>query len=425
MIITASQIKRGGLQSIETEYVVIEEGCLKNFKDILIQNKISGVVAGLFDSNTICAEGMFVPDLDQRIVLDADGLHADEKAVEQTLSQLRCDVEVIAAFGSGTITDIARYCAKQKNLVLVCCPTAASVDGFCSSVCAMTFNGVKVTVPSVAPKIVVADLSVIKNAPKRLVKSGLGDILGKYVSLADWRIAHLIDGEYYSEDIVQLVRGALVSVTDLVKNNVLNGNEFYTQITYALLLSGLAMQFIGSSRPASGAEHHYSHLISVAPPSLGITSNALHGESVGIGTLTLVGHYKNAVARMLKHDGCLQKIITELTKLRQNGNRLYGLDFYCRNFGTLAEQLYRENENDCLASVKENLLQNNWKDVCRVIAEIPSVEQLKSIYIKLGMKTDLSDIGVDENKKELLVRLSPNIRNRLTLNRLLLLTNLV
>lgn len=421
MVITASQITRGISRGVQTEYIVIEEGCLKNFREILRQNKIDGVVAGLFDANTIRAEGMSVPDIDQRIILDADGLHADEKAVEKTLSQLRGDVNVIAAFGSGTITDIARYCAKLKNLTFVSCPTAASVDGFCSSVCAMTFNGTKVTLAAVAPKVVIADLAVIKNAPVKLVKSGFGDILGKYVSLADWKISQLLTGEYYCEDTARLVRDALTSVTDAVKNNVSDGDGFYTQTTYALLLSGLAMQIVGSSRPASGAEHHFSHLVTVAPPSLGIRTDALHGESVGVGTLAVIRRYKAALERLQSPDGFAQELSARLSELHRSGGSLHNIGFYRGNFGELAETLYRENENDCLASVDVSVLKKRWDDVRQVVSDIPSADELEKIFRRLGMKTTLSDIDVDEAKKPLIMGLSPYIRNRLTLNRLLLL----
>lgn len=422
MLITADNFLRDYDRcNIETEYIVIEENCLKRFGDILRENGIDGVIAGLFDTNTIRAKGMVVPDIDQTIVLNADHLHADEKAVESTLSQLRDDVDVVVAFGSGTITDIARYCAKQKNLIFVSCPTAASVDGFCSSVCAMTFNNTKVTLPAVAPKIVVADLAVIKNAPDKLIKSGLGDILGKYVSLADWKIAHLVTGEHYCEKTAKLVTDALNAVTDLVKNDSLDGDEFYLQTTYALLLSGLAMQIVGSSRPASGAEHHFSHLLTVAPPSLGIHTDALHGESVGVGTLAMAEHYRNIATNLQVNDDTVQQIESEISNIRKNDSRLRGIDFYRQNFDTLANSLYDENQNDCLAKVNARTLLDKWNDIKQVIFNIPSVEELLNLYRKLGLKSTLRDIGVEESKKQMVINLSPYIRNRLTLNRLLLL----
>lgn len=423
MLITADNLWNGKGRRIETEYIIIEDGCLKKFNDILRQNGIDSVIAGLFDTNTVCAEGMVIPELDQRIVLDAAHLHADENAVEMTLARLRDDVKVIAAFGSGTITDIARYCAKERNLILVSCPTAASVDGFCSSVCAMTFNNTKVTVPAVAPKIVIADLSVITKAPDRLVKSGLGDILGKYVSLADWKIAHIITGEQYCEETVKLVKDALTAVTDLVGNDILTGERFYLQTTYALLLSGLAMQIVGSSRPASGAEHHFSHLVTVAPASLGICTDALHGESVGVGTLAIAEHYRKTATELQMDDALIQKIENAVARIRQEDKNFKNMDFYRRNFGALANSLYDENKNDCLAAIEAKSLRDKWIAVKNAIYDIPSVEELTSIYRKLGMKSSLSDIGVDESKKSLIIQLSPYIRNRLTFNRLLLLIN--
>ncbi|MCH5152639.1 MAG: sn-glycerol-1-phosphate dehydrogenase [Clostridiales bacterium] len=422
MLINANNLLHGDDRRIETECIVIEEGCLHRFNDILRQCGVDGAIVGLFDTNTVRAVGMHVPAIDQMIVLNANNLHADEAAVRSTLLQLREDVKVIAAFGSGTVTDIARYCAKLKNLILVCCPTAASVDGFCSSVCAMTFNHTKVTVPAIAPKIVIADLAVIKNAPDRLVKSGLGDILGKYVSLADWKVAHLVTGEFYCEKTVKLVKDALNAVTDLVNNDILQGDDFYLQITYALLLSGLAMQLVGSSRPASGAEHHFSHLLTIAPPTLGIHTDALHGESVGVGTLAIAEHYRKLATELQMDDSLAQQIEKTVAVIRQK-KRIKNIAFYRRNFDTLADMLYKENENDCLAAVNAQSLQDNWQEIKQVLLDIPSVEELKSMYSKLGMKNSLSDIGVEESKKSLVIKLSPYIRNRLTFNRLSLLIN--
>ncbi len=59
--------------------------------------------------------------------------------------------------------------------------------------------------------------------------------------------------------------------------------EACSHLMYALLLSGLAMQMVGNSRPASGAEHHVSHLLEmeIFNPNL----DAYHGEKVGVGLL--------------------------------------------------------------------------------------------------------------------------------------------
>lgn len=93
------------------------------------------------------------PYAEQEIILPSKGLHADEKAVARTLAELHGDTKVLIAVGSGTIHDIACYCAHERGLHFVSCPTAASVDGFCSTVAAMTWHGYKKTLPAVAPEI--------------------------------------------------------------------------------------------------------------------------------------------------------------------------------------------------------------------------------------------------------------------------------
>lgn len=397
-----------------TEKIVVGDGLAALREEIPRLRQYGGIV-GLFDSNTAEAVGA-VPCLDKTVVLDARGLHADERAVNEALSHLDGSEGTIVAFGSGTITDIARYCAKDKGLRLVSCPTAASVDGFCSSVCAMTFRGTKVTLPGVAPVAVFADLSVVAHAPVRLTRSGLGDILGKYISLADWRISHILTGEAYSEPIARLVEEALTSVTELAGKDM-RGNDFCKRTLDALLLSGLAMQAVGSSRPASGAEHHFSHLIAVSPKPLGLRSDALHGESVGVGTLAVAERYRLLNGEIPTH--VLQNADVALRKIKDNGDVLKDMQFYRDNFGDLAESLYDENRPDSLSSVDN--LANAWSGVARVLENIPTPQRLARLFDAFGLKKTLSDIGIEDGRKDALLALSPFMRNRLTLNRLLLL----
>ena len=178
------------------------------------------------------------------------------------------------------------------NIDFVSCPTAASVDGFCSSVAAMTWHGCKKTLTAVAPKLVVADTDIIKKAPVRLAKSGFGDMIGKYIALADWKIGNILTGEFYCEKIANMTLEATKEVLQAIEGIINGCDEAYEKLIFGLLLSGLAMQMMGNSRPASGAEHHISHLIEMSPPSLNVKSDALHGEKVGVGTLIALREYK-------------------------------------------------------------------------------------------------------------------------------------
>ena len=180
-----------------TRSVLVAPGVLLALEDALHENGIEGKRCTLYGERTYAATAGRHPYAEQEIILPSKDLHADEKAVARTLAELHGDTKVLIAVGSGTIHDIARYCAHERGLRFVSCPTAASVDGFCSTVAAMTWHGYKKTLPAVAPEIVAADTDVLRAAPIELVRSGVGDILAKYTALADWRMAHVMTGEYF------------------------------------------------------------------------------------------------------------------------------------------------------------------------------------------------------------------------------------
>lgn len=128
------------------------------------------------------------------------------------LARLEPDIQVMLAIGGGTVHDITRYCSTERGIPFISIPTAASCDGFCSNVAAMTWHGYKKTIPCQAPLLVVADLDVISAAPWRLTASGIGDMLGKFIALTDWRISHLLTGEKLCPVIYQIMEDAVDSI---------------------------------------------------------------------------------------------------------------------------------------------------------------------------------------------------------------------
>ena len=260
----------GRNHEMATEFCLIESGCLKKAEVYLKQYGMQGYTVAVYDENTYLATADRHPKADREVVLPAKDLHANEHGVELLLEKLPEETEIVIAVGSGTVHDISRYCAYTQKIDFVSCPTAASVDGFCSSVAAMTWHGCKKTLTAVAPKIVLADLDVIKSAPLYLAKSGFGDMVGKYIALTDWKIANILTNEFYCDRIFQLTLDATQAVMGAVDGMIAGNAEAYEKLMYGLLLSGLAMQMIGNSRPASGAEHHISHMIEMKPEGLEI-----------------------------------------------------------------------------------------------------------------------------------------------------------
>ncbi|MBQ2734977.1 MAG: sn-glycerol-1-phosphate dehydrogenase [Clostridia bacterium] len=390
--------------ALSTELCVVEAGCLERIDEYLRQYGLTGYCTAVYDRNTYNAEGLVRPHADFEVILDPTDLHANEHGVELLWEQMPAETEFLIAVGSGTIHDITRYCAYKKGISFVSCPTAASVDGFCSSVAAMTWEGAKKTLTAVSPKIVLADLNVISKAPLFLAKSGFGDIIGKYIALADWRIANTLTGEYFCDRIHDM----MMEATDAVKESSLgiaNGDvSAYEKLTYGLLMSGLAMQMLGNSRPASGAEHHISHLIEMAPEGIGVSSDALHGEKVGVATILACAEY-HRLGSVANADWNDYPAITSEYLRNTFGERLY-------------QQLIAENEKDSAAGITGDLINRNWKKICEILETIPETDELLELYAKIGVKTTLADIGVDEGKADLLLEASPCVRNRLTLMRL-------
>lgn len=396
-----TQCQCGREHHIAVKRIAIAQGALQNFEEHMAAAALGGKRAAIYDENTFAAVDACRPRAEQEIVLNPHHLHATETAVAQVLSQLDTP-DVLIAVGAGTIHDITRYCAAKLGIPFVACPTAASVDGFASTVAAMTWNGFKVTFPAVAPSLIVADLDIIRRAPLRLASSGIGDMLGKYISLTDWRIGKILTGEFYCEYISSLTTQAVDSVRASCAAIPSGDIHAYEQLTYGLILSGLAMQLCGNSRPASGAEHHMSHLWELAVINPDIP--ALHGEKVAVGTVLAAGIY-HRLAALEDISGMVQPFTPiDVTVVR-------------RHFGTLADDVLRENQKDCLAPVDGCLLGEKWQEICACIGGIPTAQELSTVMRQCGVKTTLEELSLPQSLFADTVRLSPYVRNRLTLLR--------
>lgn len=399
----AGECTCGKSHKIDTLFCIVESGCLKNIDKYMKEYNLKGYCVAVYDQNTYKATADRHPQVDCEVVLPANNLHANEHGVDLLLEKLPKETELLIAIGAGTIHDITRYCAYERKIDFISCPTAASVDGFCSSVAAMTWGGCKKTLAAVAPKIVLADLDIIKNAPLRLAKSGFGDMIGKYVSLTDWKIGNILIDEHYCEKIANMTFNATKEVM-LSAENIINEDESaYEKLMYGLLLSGIAMQMLGNSRPASAAEHHISHLIEMEPEALNVHSTALHGEKVGVGTLMAIDEYKKLAKKVIAF----------------RDYECYPNELIYKVFGKASSTgIINENENDVAKGITGKKIASEWPKIYKEIEKIPETEDLLKLYNKLEICKDLSDIEVENDLKEKLLDFSPMVRNRLTLMRI-------
>jgi len=394
----------GRVHEQQTKFAVVERGALKDYSKYISDAGLCGKCAAIYDENTYAATEGLHPAVDTEVVLPPDNLHANEHGVELAEKALKGDEKYLVAVGSGTVHDITRYIASKRKIPFVSCPTAASVDGFCSSIAAMTWNGAKVSFPAIPPVCVIADVDVVAAAPKFLAMSGFGDMIGKYISLADWKISHVLLNEYYCETISGITEKATADVLACADELGECSHNVIEKLTFGLVMSGIAMQLIGNSRPASGAEHHISHLIETAPMELGVYSEALHGEKVGVATLLCAREYH----RMVNDPKAIfgdYPVITD--------------EFLISTFGeAYGKEMIRENTGDIAVGLTAADFAAKKAEIKKIVDGIPTAEQLLSIYERAGVKSTLAEIGLDESKTDTLLDLSPYMRLRVTFMRL-------
>lgn len=216
---------------------------------------------------------------------------ADEATLIHALLGIPKDADVLVAVGAGTIHDLTRFIADRIKIPFLSVPTAPSVDGFASKGAPIILDGVKKTVQACAPIAILADLDVLRQAPQAMIAAGVGDMVGKYTSLIDWRLSHLLADEPYDDDAADMTRCALESCMAQLESIAHKTEHGLKVLMEALIQSGEAMMQVGHSRPASGAEHHLSHywemeLLRKLRPQV------LHGAKVGVATIIIADLYR-------------------------------------------------------------------------------------------------------------------------------------
>ncbi len=279
----------GRRHAVATRAMVTRPGVEADFEPVLRGLGISGRPLVVFDRNTFAACGEAVmnglaPFGPTAFVIRRDDLHADEQALGSVLAAMRDGPSFLVSAGSGTVTDITRYNALRAGLPFVAYATAASVDGFASSVTPLIVDGFKRTYPGKAPLAILADPGVLAAAPRRMTAAGFGDVLGKVVALLDWRISHAAEDEAHCPMIDALVDKAVQECLALSGALARSEPAAVGSLLDILALTGIAMQLMGTSRPASGGEHQVSHLLEMRDIQRH-RAGSLHGDKVGIGTL--------------------------------------------------------------------------------------------------------------------------------------------
>ncbi len=276
----------GKVHNCDIDYVYIEKNAISYLAEIC---KDYNSVLMVADENTFSAAGeKTVSALDgkriKRVIFTGERvLVPNEDAINEVTANIE-GIDAIIGIGSGVIQDLCKYVSFFNNIPYMVVATAPSMDGYASDGAAMITGGMKVTYKAGLPRAIIADTEVLCNAPIEMIKAGYGDIIGKFSALNDWKLSHCVNNEYFCRYIYDLTFEQIDRTLKLASGILARNEESIKTLMEALVIIGILMSFAGSSRPASGSEHHLSHFFEIT----GIVDNTEyfpHGIDVAYSTV--------------------------------------------------------------------------------------------------------------------------------------------
>ena len=345
-----------------------------------------------------------------------DTVEPDEHSVGSAFMHLDNSCDLIIGIGSGVINDIGKILSLHTGKPYIIVATAPSMDGYASASSSMTRDGLKISLPTRSADVIIGDTDILCNAPLHMMKSGLGDMLAKYVSICEWRISHLITGEYYCEQIANLIRTAVKRCVDNAPKLLLRDTSAVQAVFEGLVIGGVAMNYAGLSRPASGVEHYISHVVDMRAVEFGDAAD-LHGIQCAIGTLMAIRMYEK-----------LQKVKpdkeTAITYVQQ-----FDFPDWCRHLRSLlgngAETMIAQEEKDkkydpISHEDRFEIIRDKWSNILQIVSEeLLSSTELASLLDTIGAPKSLPEIGIDTGLIPEIIKATKDIRDKYVLTRLL------
>lgn len=345
------------------------------------------------------------------VVLTGVDIIANEHYLMRVFVRADAEERTYIAVGSGTITDITRFVSHRSRSTFISLPTAPSVDGFTSIVAPLVIEGLKITAQAHPPRALFADLPTLCAAPRRMIAAGFGDMLGKYTSIADWRLGNLLWDAEYSEPIAQRVLAALARCVEHAGEIGSGSPEGVQSIMEGLIESGFCMVDFGRSLPASGSEHHLSHywemkLLREGRPAI------LHGAKVAVGTVFAAGRYEQF--RKLTRKQVARRL--DATPLP---DRAREIEHIRAGYGPIAEQVIAEQApfldlNEGSFSALKQRVVDQWDAIQEIAATVPSARQIAALIEQVGGIVDPAALGLDSEYVSEALRYSHYLRNNFT-----------
>ena len=388
-LLNGRECECGRTHRCEIKHVIIEDNAIARVGELAGAYKHILLVA---DNNTYPICGDSVKDqikdkCENVLIYKSEGLLVpNESAIDKMQQLLTDNTDLIIGIGSGVIQDLCKYVSFYAKLPYHIIATAPSMDGYASAGAAMITGNMKVTYSAHVPEAIIADVSILKNAPMDMIRSGYGDILGKFSCLNDWKLSHVVNNEYLCDYVYDLTYDMLQRTKDLGKKLQERDPDAIKTLTEALIGVGVAMAYMGNSRPASGSEHHLSHFFEVT----GIMNKEpyfMHGTDVAFSTVYT------------------QQLREELVKVNAPEQRS---QFDEKTWSTEIRKIYSAAAEGVIELQKKQgwynkdyirIYKEKWDDIVNVLKDAPSSDMLIRYLESVGL--DISDFEKTYGKEKI------------------------
>lgn len=401
--------------------IIVKSGAIKELPALI--NKYNAKKPFILaDINTFSVAGKAVlAVLDEanisysKYVFKEKHLEPDEKAVGSAVMNYDQTSDLIIAVGSGVINDIGKVLATAVGADYFIVGTAPSMDGYASSTSSMVRNGLKVSLEGKCPDAIIGDIDILKNAPIKMLQAGIGDMLAKYISIAEWKIAREILDEYYCDRVANLIKLALKECVDNAEGLLLRDEKAIKAVFNGLVIGGVAMAFVGISRPASGVEHYFSHILDMR----GLQFNEkvdFHGTQCAVATLICAKLYE----KLLLITPDKNKALSHVKAFDYNNHKKLLKEFLGQSAIPMIEKEKTEKKY-CKKKHKKRLevILSKWDKIKEIIEkEIPSPNELERILDKIGAPKTYKELGIKVDEFTVF-SVAKDIREKYGLSRLL------
>lgn len=398
----------GHRRGLVTEYLIVDEAAPRLLAERIAAEGLGPRVVLLQDSRTAAAAGdgclaaLRSAGLSVHVETLADREGHGPVCDDVTQAALTAGLppfDVLVGVGSGVVSDLAKWVAFVRDRPAAVLATAASMNGYTAANVAPTIDGVKSLFAARAHRIVAASPSVLASAPPALTTAGLGDVIAKWVSTADWRMNERLFGEAYSEAVAGIIDGVERAYLDDPQAIAARDPRAIEGVFLGLVYSGCAMTLQGSSMPASGGEHLISHALDMRADAEHVAHD-LHGRQVGVGTLFVAALYGRVLS------------------LQAPSLRSDPLRFDRQGWGAVADAVVPHHDKQtarmqrAAARLAEPGVWQGLVDTLRPM--LPTPARIKRVLRDAGAAHRIADLGIDRERFLWAVLNGAQMRERFT-----------